>query len=46
MFWADHIVEALERYRHAPGDEFVLSPLPARCAAEGKPLDRQTGGKN
>ncbi|CAN5405619.1 hypothetical protein BH10PSE15_BH10PSE15_11040 [soil metagenome] len=45
MFWANrvgltHIVDALERFRAELGEDFTLSPLLTRCAAEGKPLDR------
>ncbi|KEQ53670.1 3-hydroxyacyl-CoA dehydrogenase NAD-binding domain-containing protein [Sphingobium chlorophenolicum] len=45
MFWADligldRIVDALERYRDRLGPEFTLSPLLARCAKEGRPLER------
>jgi 3-hydroxyacyl-CoA dehydrogenase len=45
MFWAgriglDRVVEALKRYRDRLGEDFSLSPLLVRCAAEGKLLDR------
>ena len=45
MFWADQIglnavIAGLRRYEKALGEEFTLSPLLLRCAAEGKPLDR------
>lgn len=45
MFWADQmglqtIVDDLRAYAAAMGEQFSLSPLLERCAAEGRPLDR------
>ncbi len=45
LFWAeqvglDKVVEGLDRYRNVLGDDFTLSPLLRKCAAEGKPLER------
>jgi 3-hydroxyacyl-CoA dehydrogenase len=45
MFWAnqiglDTVVDGLRRHRDRLGEDFTLSPLLLRCAAEGKPLDR------
>ena len=44
MFWADQtglqtIVDGLRAYAAAMGEQFSLSPLLERCAAEGRPLD-------
>ena len=46
MFWANQvglstIVSALEKYRAVLGEGFTLSPLLERCAAMGRPLDRE-----
>lgn len=45
MFWADQIgldtvVEGLARYKDTLPDDFTLSPLLQKCAAEGRSLER------
>lgn len=46
MFWADQvglgaIVEGLKLYTERLGEDFVLSPLLERCAAQGQRLERK-----